>query len=431
MDSIYEKAQSLREGKKRGLWDNIHAKRKRGERPAKPGEKDYPKTLNVEAKVDERLPDYKRATARDKRYGNPHGSHELGGGIRKDRRADHEDRRGKKTKTFEDFVSEKRGLWDNIHAKRKRGERPAKPGDKDYPKTLNVEGLTGDRALRARQMQDSDIKKGGGKRTDADRDTAFRLGTGTSEDRVSQKKRKGVSAQGKGNAAKRRMNEEEVREQMSRDKFDTMSGKPSSALSRGGETSTIQKKINKARIDANAAGARGTEFVKPAKLQQTVNKAATMRFNSYEPEGEMVEGKGYQPEIEHSKLGDAKKKKDKERESKLPPHLQGDAIGKARKAFAHTNTYEACSWRDELEFVQEGSAAWQRKEGKNKSGGLNEKGRKSYERENPGSDLKAPQPEGGPRKRSFCARMGGVKGPMKKPNGEPTRKALALRKWKC
>ena len=54
-----------------------------------------------EAKVDEKLPDYKRATARDKRYGNPHGSHELGGGIRKDRRADHEERRGKKTKVKE------------------------------------------------------------------------------------------------------------------------------------------------------------------------------------------------------------------------------------------------------------------------------------------------------------------------------------------
>jgi len=86
---------------------------------------------------------------------------------------------------------------------------------------------------------------------------------------------------------------------------------------------------------------------------------------------------------------------------------------------------------EEVEELEEKSAAWQRKEGKNKKGGLNEKGRKSYERENPGSDLKAPQPEGGPRKRSFCARMGGVKGPMKKPNGEPTRKALALRKWKC
>ena len=76
-------------------------------------------------------------------------------------------------------------------------------------------------------------------------------------------------------------------------------------------------------------------------------------------------------------------------------------------------------------------SAWQRKEGKNPSGGLNEKGRKSYERENPGSDLKAPQPEGGPRKRSFCARMGGMKGPMKDEKGRPTRKAMSLRRWKC
>ena len=49
-----------------------------------------------EAKVDSKTPEHKRATVRDKRYGNPHGSHELGGGIRKDRRADHEARRGVK-----------------------------------------------------------------------------------------------------------------------------------------------------------------------------------------------------------------------------------------------------------------------------------------------------------------------------------------------
>jgi len=53
-----------------------------------------------------------------------------------------------------------------------------------------------------------------------------------------------------------------------------------------------------------------------------------------------------------------------------------------------------------------------------------------------GSNLKAPAPspktdKAKGRKKSFCARMGGVKGPMKKPNGKPTRKALALRKWKC
>lgn len=75
--------------------------------------------------------------------------------------------------------------------------------------------------------------------------------------------------------------------------------------------------------------------------------------------------------------------------------------------------------------------AWQRKEGKSPSGGLNQKGRDSYNRSNPGSNLKPPQPQGGARKESFCARMSGVKGPMKKPNGEPTRKALALKKWKC
>jgi hypothetical protein len=71
-----------------------------------------------------------------------------------------------------------------------------------------------------------------------------------------------------------------------------------------------------------------------------------------------------------------------------------------------------------------------RKEHKNPEGGLNAKGR-AYYNSKTGSNLKAPQPEGGPRKKSFCARMEGVEGPMKKPDGSPTRKALALRKWKC
>ena len=84
------------------------------------------------------------------------------------------------------------------------------------------------------------------------------------------------------------------------------------------------------------------------------------------------------------------------------------------------------------------TAAWQRKEGKNPEGGLNAKGRASYKRET-GGTLKAPvsakqakkSPKAAARRKSFCARMSGVKGPMKKPNGQPTRKALALRKWDC
>jgi hypothetical protein len=71
-----------------------------------------------------------------------------------------------------------------------------------------------------------------------------------------------------------------------------------------------------------------------------------------------------------------------------------------------------------------------RKEHKNPEGGLSAKGR-AYYNSKTGSNLKAPQPEGGARKKSFCARMGGVKGPMKDEKGRPTRKALALKKWKC
>jgi hypothetical protein len=95
---------------------------------------------------------------------------------------------------------------------------------------------------------------------------------------------------------------------------------------------------------------------------------------------------------------------------------------------------------DDHELLDE-SAAWHRKAGKNKNGGLNAKGVASYRRENPGSKLQMavttkpsklkPGSKAAKRRKSFCARMGGNKGPMKKPNGKPTRKALALRKWNC
>ena len=71
--------------------------------------------------------------------------------------------------------------------------------------------------------------------------------------------------------------------------------------------------------------------------------------------------------------------------------------------------------------------AWQRKEGKNPSGGLNAKGRASAKAE--GMNLKAPVKSGdNPRRASFLARMGNMAGPMEK-NGEPTRLALSLKAW--
>lgn len=80
------------------------------------------------------------------------------------------------------------------------------------------------------------------------------------------------------------------------------------------------------------------------------------------------------------------------------------------------------------------TAAWTKKAGKSEAGGLNETGRKSYERENPGSDLKPPQPEGGPRKKSFCARMKGMKAKLtsaKTANDPNSRINKSLRVWKC
>ena len=75
------------------------------------------------------------------------------------------------------------------------------------------------------------------------------------------------------------------------------------------------------------------------------------------------------------------------------------------------------------------------KKHKSNKGGLTKAGRDYYNRKT-GSNLKAPAPnpkskKDKSRKKSFCARMSGVKGPMKDSKGKPTRKALALRRWKC
>lgn len=74
------------------------------------------------------------------------------------------------------------------------------------------------------------------------------------------------------------------------------------------------------------------------------------------------------------------------------------------------------------------SEAWQKKEGKNPKGGLNDKGRASLKAK--GQDIKAPVKSGdNPRRASFLARMGNMPGPEKKPNGEPTRLLLSLNAW--
>jgi hypothetical protein len=80
-----------------------------------------------------------------------------------------------------------------------------------------------------------------------------------------------------------------------------------------------------------------------------------------------------------------------------------------------------------------GGKVWTRKEGQNPKGGLNEKGREAYNRAND-ANLKAPQPEGGARRDSFCARMRGMKKKLtsaKTANDPDSRINKSLRAWKC
>lgn len=101
------------------------------------------------------------------------------------------------------------------------------------------------------------------------------------------------------------------------------------------------------------------------------------------------------------------------------------------------NTAELAGIVDGMEKAAARSPAWQRKAGQNPEGGLNEKGRASLRAQ--GHNIKRPvssgeakkSPKAAKRRKSFCARMSGMPGPMKDDKGRPTRKALSLRKWDC
>ena len=128
-----------------------------------------------------------------------------------------------------------------------------------------------------------------------------------------------------------------------------------------------------------------------------------------------------------SEIEDAAKKNKKRRFSGLAASEKASKADKYMSAASKTTASES--------FDIEEGAAWTRKAGKNKEGGLNEKGRKSYERENPGSDLKAPSKKvGNPRRKSFCARMSGMKKklPSSKTANDPnSRINKSLRAWNC
>jgi hypothetical protein len=214
----------------------------------------------------------------------------------------------------EELTEKKRGLWDNIHAKRKRGEKPAKPGDEGYPKTLNVEGMS---------LKDFKANRQKNKRREDSAD-----------------------AEKRGHVGKEWHNT-------------------------GRKYSPDEAKRSRANMDDEERRTRHRSAVDPDNEDD----------NNYSAD-----------------------------KTKNPKKLR------KQKAMGE-------------------SAAWTKKSGKSEAGGLNEKGRKSYERENPGSDLKAPSKKvGNPRRASFCSRMSGMKAKLtskKTANDPDSRINKSLRAWNC
>ena len=178
---------------------------------------------------------------------------------------------------------------------------------------------------------------------------------------------------------------------------------------------------------------------KKLKTVKTIAKELDAAVKTHKSQAERLRKAGVSEETVLEKAGekDACYKKVKASAKVWPSAYASGRLVQCRKKGAanygnSTKKEEYSNWRDEFEYVEEG-AAWTKKEGQNKEGGLNEKGRKSYERDNPGSDLKAPSKKvGNKRRASFCARMKGMRKRQKPSNNTgDDRLSKSLRAWNC
>ena len=160
------------------------------------------------------------------------------------------------------------------------------------------------------------------------------------------------------------------------------------------------------------------------------------RYNTEKGRGVKIRGKKDKTPVNYHKK-DSQKRVDallKSMKEGVKRDEYGDIVG-GPKISKKQKAKNLSKNEPDNKIVRSESAAWTRKAGKNKEGGLNEKGRKSYERENPGSDLKAPSKKvGNPRRKSFCARMRGMKKKLtsaKTARDPDSRINKSLRAWNC
>ena len=266
-------------------------------------------------------------------------------------------------------MAKKKGLWANIHAKRKRGEAPAKKGDKNYPETLDI---------------DESSMKTARKNVGADKCWDGYKAKGT-------KKKDGKTVPNC------------VKEKKTFTDFCVDAGLQELEE----QTVTIED------VEGNKV-AEVVDLIKPEPMtgwRQQLMDEIDEEHQSYFQEV---------LNLKKTPMGDVVK-----------DFYKSDAPqfkGKSRKKRQQMAIAAKLQSEENI-----GEAAWTKKEGQNKNGGLNEKGRKSYERENPGSDLKAPSKKvGNKRRASFCARMKGMRKRQKPENNTgDDRLSKSLRAWNC
>ena len=328
-----------------------------------------------------------------------------------------------------DLEEAKRGLYANIHAKRKRGEAPAKPGDEDYPekdafkkaaKTAKKEGFSNWRGeLFDEGVIPAAINLIGEAKNGGDNDPCW-----DTHKQVGMKKKRGkmvpncVPKEGieiedvNGNKVAEIIDvisNEDIGEGIKQARKNIGASKCWDGYKAKGTRKKNGKEVpNCVKEDESEV----TEAVRiPAKTGNILSVFLTWR-------GKLYMLKMFFPQVKmptRSEIQDEIQK------------VYPDSIIRSFSVAEYTPG-------EQLLQVAEG-AAWTKKSGKSESGGLNEKGRKSYERENPGSDLKAPSKKvGNPRRKSFCARMRGMKKKLtskKTANDPDSRINKSLRAWNC
>ena len=211
------------------------------------------------------------------------------------------------------------------------------------------------------------------------------------------------------------------------------------------KTDKPKKKVNEARVDQGKDDAAK----KNERNQRTFGNrrdskgtarshedTEARRYNTAKGRGVKMKGKKDKTPVNYHKK-DSDKRVDallKSMKEGVKRDEYGDIVG-GPKISKKQKAKNLSKNEPDNKIVRSEAAAWTRKAGKNKEGGLNEKGRKSYERENPGSDLKAPSKKvGNPRRKSFCARMRGMKKKLtsaKTARDPDSRINKSLRAWNC